>query len=575
MNLSVPFSVTSEVAGDAINKINGSSFASKIGDSLKGINFKNWRTWVVVCGALVVLYLLFRGIQNSEPYHDSPPSQEPSPEEFENLPEIPRENPLEIAQRHHKMMENTVSPEKIHHYIVATQNYEKALYDIPPSSPGFGEIAYKLARLYHTGVAEHYDSMSEQKVEGVPPDTDKAILFYQQAISSGFHSAVLEMASIFHWGNVGFKPNREYAKHLYGVVLKIGNDYEQGIARDRLRQMHEEEGKISGSAVLDGIEGVGNSFSGNNFNTTPFTEEFCGVFTGGDAQNNKIGQDDLTKDIDDNYVDEVMINDLRINTNRLDDSNGNIRRKKNNTTPVISPIIDDPHNARDHIVMNTVRQSLEKLRASTHIQDDEHTTIKKLHAYIVRECDLPEIKRRGAMRVLKMITESAMDNGEGSLNNTSIRQKELEALSLIFNRINSRHRDKKEKEKLMDNLVSELNECLEYGELICSEGIVNRIVDSLNFIDEEVKIKPKWALSREMLYKAANIRKDLLKESRSEIKDALQCIKPTARQRMLSREFKEKLKREIERKFNQDYVDTGVMTKDLLKTEMSKWIDEI
>ncbi len=44
---------------------------------------------------------------------------------------------------------------------------------------------------------------------------------------------------------------------------------------------------------------------------------------------------------------------------------------------------------------------------------------------------------------------------------------------------------------------------------------------------------------------------------------------------MLSREFKEKLKREIERDFMTTYVDSGIMTKDLLKTEMGKWIDEI
>lgn len=560
MNLSVPFEATKVVNAQSVNGV-----ASKLSNSLKGINFKNWRTWVVVCGALIVLYLLFRGIKE-----DHSPGV---PKVVSNiqLPELPKENPLEQAVMHHALMDRSVSPEKLHHYILATQNYEKALYDISPSSPSFGEIAYKLAKLYNTGVAEHYDAISEEKIEGIPPDTDKAILFYQQAISSGFHSAILELASIFHWGNVGFQPNREYAKHLYGVVIKVGNDYEQGIARDRLRQMHEEEGKISGSAVLDGVDGVGNSFAGNNFNTTPFTEEFCGIFTGGSNDTNKIGQDELTKDIDNNYVDEVMMNDLHIKS-RIDDVNGNIRKRNTQSgIEVLATVPDDPHNARDHIVMNTVRQSLEKLRASTHIQDDEHTTIKRLHQYIVRDCDLPEVKRKGALNVLNQITASTIESNQ----NGDARQQELEALKLIFNRINSVHREKKEQQKLLDNLVSELSECVEYGQLICSEGIVNRIVDSLNYIDEAVKIKPKWALSREMLYQAANIRKNLLKETSSEIKDALQSLKPTARQRMLSREFRDKLKREIEREFTRVYVDSGVMSKDLLKTEMSKWIDEI
>ncbi len=560
MNLSVPFANVVELATTKAVE----NTAAKIENPLKGINFKNWRTWVIITGALIVLYLLFKGIQTN-------PVPPPVPQ-LPELPDLPKEDPLKEAQKYHQLLEHTTSSEKIHYYILATQNYEKALYNIQPSTPEFGEVALQLGRLYGTGVPEHYDSVNEEKINGIPPDTDRAIMFYQQAISSGFHSAILELASIFHWGNVGFKPNREYAKHLYASVLKVGNEYEQGIARDRLRQMNEEEGKISGSAVLDGVEGVGNSFSGNNFNTTPFTEEFCGVFTGDNAPG-KVGKDELTKDIDDNYVDEVMMNDLHIKSNRKDDSNGNVRGRGNPKTSFSTQVPNDLHNARDHIVMNTVRQSIEKLRASTHIQDDEHTTIKRLHQYIVKDCDLPDSKRQEALFVLKQITSGQQDSQPST--NTPARQEELEALKLVFNRINSRFRDKKERTKLLDNLVSELSECIEFGQLICSQGIVDRIVDSINFIDEAVKIKPKWALSREMLSRAAVLRKNMLTETRSEVKEALQSTKPTARQRMLSREFKEKLKTEIERDFMNTYVDAGIMTKDLLKTEMGKWIDEI
>lgn len=547
LNLSVPFAnVAEEIVAPSIGFDN----------PVKGINFKNWRTWVIIAGALIVLYLLFKGIQS--------PSNKPV-QEMLPLPELPQENFLELAKTHAKLYNQSSGEAKFRNYILAIQNYEKGLYSIDPSSIDFGEIAYKLAKLYNTGVPEYYDSSTEEKVNGIPPDTEKAVMFYQQAISSGFHSAILELASIFHWGNVGFQPNREYAKHLYGVVLKMGNDYEQGLARDRLRQMHEEEGKVSGPTLLDG---AGNSFAGNNFTTTPFTEEFCGVSTGDNAPG-KIGKDELTKDIDEHYVDEVILNDLRIQGTRKDDTDGNVRNGKSRTGKVLSSIPNDLHNARDHIVVNTVRQSLEKLRASTHIQDDEHTTIKQLHQYIVKDCDLPEVKRKEALHVLKQITATATP---GDAQN---HQDELEALKLVYNRINSRFREKKEKEKLLDNLVSELSECIEYGKLICSQGIVDRIVDTLNFIDEAVKIKPKWALTREMLARAATIRKNMLKETKSEVKDALQAEKPVARQRMLAREFRDKLKREIERDFTTTYVDGGVMTKDLLKTEMSKWIDDV
>ena len=65
-------------------------------------------------------------------------------------------------------------------------------------------LSNKLGKLYNIGIPEHYDAITEEKSNGIPPDTERAVMFYQQAISSGFYSAILELSSIFHWGNVGF-----------------------------------------------------------------------------------------------------------------------------------------------------------------------------------------------------------------------------------------------------------------------------------------------------------------------------------------------------------------------------------
>lgn len=542
-NLSVPFKgIIGKADVEGVLKDSVTNFATP----LKNINFKSWKTWVMILGVLAVVYLMF---WNGEQPIKAP--EPPIPAEF-----MQQEHPMDMANRHYNIYQNTTGQEKLYHYQVASRNYERTMQELDPDSPEYAKIAFRLAKMYQEGVPEVYDAENDHKIPGAPPDTERAITFYQIAIQAGYHSAILDLASIFHWGNVGFKPNREYARHLYAVMLKIGSEYEQGVARDRLRQMKEEEGKIVGS-VLDGVDGVGNNFSSNTFEATAFSEEFSSVTRNPDGSNSTGEDAELMKDIDENYVSELMMNDLHLSHNRVDKG-----REKAHI------VENDTHNARDHMVSTTAKQSLEKLRSSTHIQYDMPTTLKMLHSYIMQECDLGEHLKTDAIKVLKHFAANIAKLGYEQA-------KEIEALHIVFNRIQSQYRDRKERNKIMDNLVRELSECIEYGELVCSEGLVNRIIDSLNHIDPLVNIQPKWALTQEMMNSCIRIRKDLIKRETSEVADALDSPNPTARQKMLIRNFQQKLKREIERDFTRTYVDSGIMSKDMLNNELNQWLDSI
>lgn len=538
-NLSLPFKGVVENVGKGTKNI-----ATKFAVPIKNINLKSWRTWVMILGILGVIYLMFRKPGQSEVVLDEPPI----PAEL-----LQQEHPLDIANKHYELYNHGDGQEKIYHYQVSTRNYERAMQEMDPDSLDYSKVSFRLAKMFQIGIPETYHADIDQKIPGIPPDTERSITYYQIAIQAGYHSAILDLASIFHWGNVGFKPNREYARHLYGVVLKIGTDYEQGVARDKLRQMLEEEGKIVGS-VLDGVDGVGNNFSGGSFKTTPFVEEFSNVASKGDGDNR---DSELTKDIDDNYVSELMMNDLRLGSKRVD------KRREN-----VMVIENDTHNARDHMVATTTKQSLEKLRSGTHIQYDMPTTFKMLHSYVVRDCDLGETLKADAIKVLKHFAANMAKLGYEQA-------KELEALHIVFNRIQSQFREKTERVKVMDNLVRELSECIEYGDLVCPEGRVTRIIDSLNYIDPLVRIKPKWALTQEMMNKCVTLRKKILEREKADTSDALSAPNPTSRQKMLIRNFQTKLKREIERDFTRTYVDSGIMSKDMLKIELNKWIDSI
>jgi hypothetical protein len=550
-NLSVPFkglvnTVEKAVATQSENAVKDTM--SKLYMPMKNINFKSWKTWIMMMGIIAVFYLMFwngeKPIKSQEP---------PIPAEL-----MQQEHPMDIANRHYDFYQNTTGRDKLYHYQVATRNYERTMQELDPNGNEYAKIAFRLAKMFQEGIPEVYDAQSDQKIPGSPPDTERSITYYQIAIQSGYHSAILDLASIFHWGNVGFKPNREYARHLYAVMLKIGSEYEQGVARDRLRQMREEEGKIIGS-VLDGVDGVGvgTNFSSGSFDTTPFNEEFSSVVQNADGTNATTEDAELTKDIDANYVSELMMNDLHLSHQRVD---------KGREKVVI--VENDPHNARDHMVSTTAKQSLEKLRSGTHIQYDMPSTLKMLHSYIMQECDLGEHLKTDAIKVLKHFAANIAKLGYEQA-------KELEALHVVFNRIQSQYRERKERNQILNNLVRELSECIEYGELVCSEGRVNRIIDTLNHIDPLVNIQPKWALTQEMMNKCIKLRKELIKRETSEISDSLESPNPTARQKMLVRNFQQKLKREIERDFTRTYVDSGIMSKDMLNTELNQWLDSI
>jgi len=377
-----------------------------------------------------------------------------------------------------------------------------------------------------------------------------AIQHYKEAVQSGYHSAILDLAAVHHWGLPGFRAQRNKAKHLYGVLLKIGKSYEKSLAKDRLRQMQEEEGTIIGNGITAAGGDISGGFSSNVFGSTPFHEQFMSF---GESPED-IGKDDLTKGIDDKLLQKLINEDLHISKNRRPDDR----------IDDDDEIYSDPHNARDHMVNTTAKQSFERLRSNTHIQYDIPTVLKMIHQFITQESDLASHKKQNASKVIENMARNMNSvDYEGS--------KELEALQLVWNRIKTHYRSSKQRLNLSNNLVNELAECIEYGELVCTAGRVNRIIDSLNFIDPEVKIKPKWAIKQEMMYKAEQIRASMLKSTDGMTRDSLDATVPTAMQTKHIKTFMDKFQRELKRNFTKQYVDGGIMSKDLLYAELSQW----
>ena len=548
-DLSVPFRRASAKVVDKIAEVAKTAKIVHVGK--KGLS--SWTIIGIVLTAIAIYYFYSKSKSTEDEERKRILKEEQVRQKATKPKAPPRVDPLISAEKSISLMEKcSTQQDKIKYHNAAIQNFTEALasgeYD--EDALKSGTICLKLAKLYHQGVSETFDS--ESKIPGVIPDAQQGILYYREAIKLGLYEGLIPLANIYHWGLAGFEGNREVAMHLYGVVLKVGNDYEKGIAKDRLRQMREEEGKSLGTGMLDDDSPLATSFGPSSMGSNPYQEHFMDI----GKSPYDIGRDETTRGIDEKYVDDLIHNKLGLNGKRL-------KTPKDKKIKVIS----DPQNARDHVVVNSAKQSMERLRASTNIQYDVPTTFKMLHEYITNQCDLSEAKRESAADVLKEMAKGIANLGYEQ-------SKEIEALHLVWNRIQSQTyaQDKEKRTLLIDNLVCELAECIEYGEFVCPTGRLNRIIDSLNFLDPIVKIQPQWAVRQTMVAKAGAIEKTMLNKCRGEIRDAVKNPKPNARERQLANEFSQKLKSAIDRDLTRSYVDTGLMTKELLKTELDSWM---
>lgn len=541
IDLSVPFRKTVakvvQVGAAGVGGVGGA--AAPAGGATAG--GANWRMYLLVGGVLLLLYYLYSQSKKKEAFQ-SPQQQSSSPQPQSRVDQIKLADAAFVKFTHNSRESD---------YDSAITLYTDALSSDSTTTPEqLGYVMNQLATLYHQGCPQ------SDGLGGVPPNAEDAIHFYRQAIKYGYHGAVLPLASIYHWGLTGFEGNREVAKHLYGVVLKTGTEYEKGLAKDRLRQMREETGQSVGSSMLEEESNVTSGFSTQNFGADPYAESFMDI----DKSPYSIGKDEITRGIDEKYVDDLIQNKLGIRGARS-------RLDQPKTKAGVGIAKSDPQNARDHVVVNSAKQSLERLRANTHIQYDIPTTFKMINEYIQKKSDVSQRKRELATQVL-------MELSKGIANLGYEQSKEIEALHLVWNRIHSQiyAQSPDKRHSLMENLVNELAECIEYGELVCPTGRLNRIIDVLNQLDPVVNIQPKWAVQQAMVARAGVIQKSLLEKANAETRAAMEAQNPNARQRQLQEEFEQRSRKTIERDLTQRYVDTGMMSKALLKTELDSWM---
>lgn len=217
----------------------------------------------------------------------------------------------------------------------------------------------------------------------------------------------------------------------------------------------------------------------------------------------------------------------------------------------VNPITNDPQNVHDTAVMKTIKTSIDNLKQNTPLLISKHqcfSDLKKLSSN-------PQVHS-----ILNIINKK--DSYISSMN-----MQQSDALQLVWNRINQEcHKDNKT--NLQNSLITELESSYENNIPVCSTGIFNRIIDSLNIVDPLVTIKPKWIIQEEILDKCSKLRQDLVDKLPSTDKLILESGKDLP-------DFDDNLKQLIRDTCKTDYVDSNILSQDSLDAELNKWIDHI
>lgn len=397
-------------------------------------------------------------------------------------------------------------------------------------------IYRKLHDLYYKGVCDKYNILGN-KINGIKPDPIKAINYLILAYKYGDNEALLKLAKIHHNGMYNFEPNLEKAEKYYKDFINSSSDKDNLLnAKEGLEKLIKDRKEILVYNWLN-IERVKKNIN-NNINNI-----FTNTFTYKEKNVPSINSNSI-----------LYKNRSRNNMMYMNDNNVTIiaRDTTNN--------YNDAHNTHNSQVLSTIKNSLNKLKKSTKIIKNIPNSLKEIRFYIN---SLPRSdKREDALNSLDSIEKSTSPL-------TFCNMKEVEALNLVWNRI---HNDKhnSNRKDLKETLFNELAEMQEHGKTVCSTGKFTRIVDTLNVVDDEVTIKPTYAINQEMMNKSANIRKEMLSNYSECEQKKLEMGTSNIQEK-----FEEELKNKIRGELKKDYVESNILTEEKFNNEINKWIGHI
>jgi hypothetical protein len=434
---------------------------------------------------------------------------------------------------------------QINHTNKKIENYKNGIKILNQTPQLTVDQLFNLFNLYNTGIYDTYD-VDGNLIKGIEPNAEKSIHYLNLLINRTKNKEkekyMIELAKIYHFGMHKFEPNINRAEDIYLHILDICQN------QDTYNEVQEKLKDIRRQKTLKWL---------NLPNRPPNTDRPPNTET--PPNTNRLPEDmELDQDVRDYLIDNIGFNINLI----LDTQTRMLENFERNKTKIGKlKEYNDPQNTHDPQVLNTIKNSIKQLQKDS--QNINNTnTIKQVNEYLHA---LPmSDKKNNAIRALNEVIGNQKEL-------SSLGVKEIEALTLVWNRINSNKYSEETKNDLKEILCSQLASMIEYDMVVCSTGRATRLIDTLNGIDDEISIKPKYAINEEMMNKSGLIRRRMY----DEVGDVEERKKLEMGTSCKQEEFDQKLKDTIINELKKDYVDSKILTQQSFNDNIKSWIDLI
>jgi len=421
-------------------------------------------------------------------------------------------------------------------------------------------ILEHMGDLWKNGTADAFDG-NGNVIKGVVPDMKKSIGYYKRAFETdpSNEQALLKIAKIYHFGMHGHDPMQkknpthyDMAMEIYQKILQV---FGQSMSTEERTELH---------SYIQDIHTKRQMLTLNSWKNMPMNSGRGDTNTG----SKWVQSFDIQNTSATDFAANVPIKDvdnIAALLPKAKQASSRQRRTAQREARKHRVIKNDLQNVHDHAVVNGFQQLLRKLEGTVRRTIPDSEVVCDVRDFLKNKpkCE----KRDNAIRSLDAVERSTtplslMKDATGK------ETKEIDALSLVWNRIDQIH-DKRLQETLRENLYNELAECVEHDSTVCVTGRFEHILDTLNMVDGV--IKPSHIIRDEMGTKASKIMNDLLKGYTNEDKKKIAAVTSNP----VQQKYEETAKTILEKELRKDYLVPGLLTETDFNTQLENICDAI
>jgi hypothetical protein len=419
------------------------------------------------------------------------------------------------------------------------------------------KVHLDLAKQYYSGVADKYD-VQGNKVKGIEPNFKEAVNHMSKAINYGYYQGYYDLLKIYNEGMYNFNPDISLAYSLYNII--IGNeDIPEEFRMHIIDEFSDLEGSYNNHTTYSWLNlkmPARENKKHNEWKNLNKTKSNVNVNNNGwNNHTPNTGDNDL------NTLDALFRTNTGFNTDFIG-NHVNINQsdvKKTRVAPV-ALVANDAHNVHDSSVLKSIGASLEKLKNSTNVNMKAIGCKNDFKDYVQDNYENND-KTQDVLKALdSVMLDVPMTHTDLTLRDT---------FELVWNRVRGMS-NAEQQTTAKENLYNEMSEMIEHNKPVCVSGRYTRMVDSLNMVDDEVKIIPQSTVKNEMISKASKLSDDYYKtlddNTRKEVEMGTHAQQET---------FDNKHKGYIEDELKKEYVDSGLVTGDDFEKQKEEWIDYV